>query len=55
MTKQTYKITCQYCKKPFESAVFWARYCSISHRQMDYAKRKREAERQAAQNNKSQK
>ena len=44
--KKTYTHTCRYCKKPFESTAFWARYCNDSHRQMDYAKRKKKAEQQ---------
>ncbi len=44
MEKPKFKIVCQYCGKEFYSTVFWQRYCNDSHRQMDYAKRKKEAE-----------
>jgi hypothetical protein len=46
MNVKIYKKVCEYCGEKFETTVYWAKYCSESHRQCDYAKRKREQEKQ---------
>jgi hypothetical protein len=45
MNKNTYKMICEYCQKPFETTVYYARFCCESHRQMGYQKRKKEQEK----------
>ena len=43
MNEKTFKIKCEYCGREFETTVYYARFCSESHRQMGYQKRKKEA------------
>jgi hypothetical protein len=46
MNPKIYKIKCEYCGREFETTVYFARFCSESHRQMGYQKRKKKQEKQ---------
>jgi hypothetical protein len=37
-----YERKCKFCNKPFVSIQPTSKYCTPSHKQMDYIKRKRE-------------